>query len=50
MAHVRYAKASRMTYTVVQEQIRMARDMQERMQAEGAAPPEPAWWQKMLEG
>jgi hypothetical protein len=26
----------------------MARDMQDRMLAEGASPPEPTWWQKML--
>ena len=34
----------------VQEQIRMVREQQERMQAEGISPPEPSWWQKMLMG
>jgi hypothetical protein len=33
---------------VVQEQMRIVRETQERMAAEGVAPPEPTWWQKML--
>lgn len=32
----------------VQEQMRVMREAQERMQAEGIPPPEPTWWQKMI--
>jgi hypothetical protein len=34
----------------IQEQIKMVREQQERMQAEGISPPEPSWWQKLLMG